>query len=61
MEYCGGGDLSAFIRSRRTLSEYLAKRFLQQIGKWKDLEELQMHIFNRYSMSFIKYKDNIFF
>ncbi len=34
MEYCCGGDLSHFIRSHRTLSEYMAKRLLQQIGMY---------------------------
>ncbi|CAD5116553.1 DgyrCDS5431 [Dimorphilus gyrociliatus] len=32
MEYCSGGDLSHFITAKRTLSEYLARRFLQQIA-----------------------------
>lgn len=35
MEYCSGGDLSNFIRSKRTLPENILKRFLQQIGKCK--------------------------
>lgn len=34
MEYCSGGDLSDFIRMHRTLSEYHAKRLMQQIGKY---------------------------
>ena len=33
MEYCSGGDLSHFIRSKRTLPEYTVKRFLQQLVK----------------------------
>ncbi|XP_061174418.1 serine/threonine-protein kinase ULK3-like [Saccostrea echinata] len=33
MEYCSGGDLSNFIRSKRTLPENILKRFLQQIAK----------------------------
>ncbi|XP_041370529.1 serine/threonine-protein kinase ULK3-like [Gigantopelta aegis] len=33
MEYCSGGDLSHFIRSRRTLPERIVKRFLQQIAQ----------------------------
>ncbi|XP_014675720.1 PREDICTED: serine/threonine-protein kinase ULK3-like [Priapulus caudatus] len=33
MEYCSGGDLSAFIKLSRCLSEKLAKRFLQQLAK----------------------------
>eukprot|EP00058_Branchiostoma_floridae_P009420 XP_002594908.1 hypothetical protein BRAFLDRAFT_110776 [Branchiostoma floridae] len=32
MEYCSGGDLSRFIHSKRTLPEYLAKRFGQQLA-----------------------------
>ena len=32
MEYCGGGDLSNFIRSRKTLTEIEVKYFLQQLG-----------------------------
>jgi serine/threonine protein kinase len=33
MEYCGGGDLSHFIRSKQTLTEATAKRFLRQLGR----------------------------
>ena len=33
LEWCSGGDLSRFIRSRRILPERVARRFLQQIGK----------------------------
>ncbi len=32
MEYCSGGDLSAFIRSRRTIPEKYVRRFVQQIA-----------------------------
>ncbi|CAI8024784.1 Serine/threonine-protein kinase ULK3 [Geodia barretti] len=32
MEYCSGGDLSNFIRSRNTLAEVEAKYFLQQLA-----------------------------
>lgn len=32
MEYCGGGDLSRYLRTRRVLSEDLCKRFLQQLA-----------------------------
>lgn len=32
MEYCGGGDLLDFIRSRKTLTEVKVKYFLQQLG-----------------------------
>jgi serine/threonine protein kinase len=32
MEYCAGGDLSAFIKSRRTIPEKYVRRFVQQIG-----------------------------
>ena len=32
MEYCSGGDLSEFIRSRRALPERVARKFLQQLG-----------------------------
>ena len=31
-EYCNGGDLCNFIRSRKRLSEVQAKHFLQQLG-----------------------------
>ncbi|GFR79570.1 serine/threonine-protein kinase ULK3 [Elysia marginata] len=31
MEFCSGGDLSRFIRSKRALPETIVKRFLQQI------------------------------
>lgn len=33
LEWCSGGDLSRFIRSRRILPERVAKRFLQQMGE----------------------------
>ena len=33
MEYCSGGDMSMFIRSRQQLSEARARPFVQQIGK----------------------------
>lgn len=33
LEWCSGGDLSRFIRSRRILPEIVARRFLQQIGE----------------------------
>uniref|UniRef100_A0A0B6ZPW0 Serine/threonine-protein kinase ULK3 n=1 Tax=Arion vulgaris TaxID=1028688 RepID=A0A0B6ZPW0_9EUPU len=32
MEYCSGGDLSRFIRSKRALPEPIVKRFVQQIA-----------------------------
>lgn len=32
MEFCGGGDLSHFIRSKRALPERIVRKFLQQIG-----------------------------
>lgn len=32
MEYCPGGDLSSFIKSRRTIPEKYVRRFVQQIG-----------------------------
>ncbi|XP_012946852.1 serine/threonine-protein kinase ULK3 [Aplysia californica] len=32
MEFCSGGDLSRFIRSKRALPEHIVKRFLQQIA-----------------------------
>ena len=32
MEYCGGGDLSRFIRTRQSLSEPVCRRFLQQLA-----------------------------
>uniref|UniRef100_A0A3B3X2W7 Serine/threonine-protein kinase ULK3 n=1 Tax=Poecilia mexicana TaxID=48701 RepID=A0A3B3X2W7_9TELE len=32
LEWCSGGDLSRFIRSRRILPESVARRFLQQIA-----------------------------
>jgi serine/threonine-protein kinase ULK/ATG1 len=32
MEYCQGGDLSNFIKSRRTIPEKYVRRFLQQIA-----------------------------
>uniref|UniRef100_H3D300 non-specific serine/threonine protein kinase n=1 Tax=Tetraodon nigroviridis TaxID=99883 RepID=H3D300_TETNG len=32
LEWCSGGDLSRFIRSRRILPERVARRFLQQIA-----------------------------
>ena len=34
MEFCSGGDLSQFIRTKRTLSEYVTKKFLQQLGMY---------------------------
>lgn len=33
MEFCGGGDLSRFLRLKRRLDELLVQRFLQQLGK----------------------------
>ncbi|XP_055343291.1 serine/threonine-protein kinase ULK3-like isoform X2 [Paramacrobiotus metropolitanus] len=33
LEYCSGGDLSNFIRTRRRLPEAICRRFVQQIGK----------------------------
>lgn len=33
LEWCSGGDLSCFIRSRKILPERVARRFLQQMGK----------------------------
>lgn len=33
LEWCSGGDLSRFIRSRRILPERVARLFLQQIGE----------------------------
>jgi serine/threonine protein kinase len=38
MEFCSGGDLSNFIRSRRTIPEKYVRRFLQQIGKLKEMK-----------------------
>ena len=32
MEYCPGGDLSSFIKSRRTIPEKYVRRFVQQIA-----------------------------
>ena len=32
MEYCGGGDLSNFIKRKRRLPEIVCKRFLQQLA-----------------------------
>ena len=32
MEFCGGGDLSDFIRSRKTLPEKVARKFVRQLG-----------------------------
>eukprot|EP00061_Rhincodon_typus_P015873 g43793.t1 len=32
MEFCAGGDLSHFIRTRRALPEGVARRFLQQLA-----------------------------
>jgi serine/threonine protein kinase len=32
LEFCAGGDLSSFIKSRRTIPEKYVKRFVQQIG-----------------------------
>ena len=32
MEYCSGGDLSTFIKSRRTIPEKYVRRFVQQIA-----------------------------
>lgn len=33
LEWCSGGDLSRFIRSRRILPERVARLFLQQMGE----------------------------
>lgn len=40
MEYCAGGDLSAFIKSRRTIPEKYVRRFVQQIGMVLKLRRL---------------------
>jgi len=32
LEFCGGGDLSKLIKSRKKLPEYFVKRFLQQLA-----------------------------
>ncbi|KAL8595819.1 hypothetical protein ACOMHN_012237 [Nucella lapillus] len=32
MEFCGGGDLSHFVKSKRALPERIVRKFLQQIG-----------------------------
>ena len=32
MEYCGGGDLSRFVKSRKALAEAVCKKFLQQVA-----------------------------
>ena len=32
MEYCQGGDLSTFIKSRRTIPEKYVRKFIQQIA-----------------------------
>lgn len=37
MEFCAGGDLSRFIRTRRILPEKVARIFLQQLGKGPSL------------------------
>jgi serine/threonine-protein kinase ULK/ATG1 len=37
MEYCSGGDLSRFIQAKRTLPEWIARKFLRQLGKGKTL------------------------
>lgn len=42
MEYCAGGDLSTFIRSRRTIPEKYVRRFVQQIGKYEYDYKLKM-------------------
>lgn len=36
LEFCGGGDLSKLIKSRKKLPEYFVKRFLQQLGNIKN-------------------------
>jgi serine/threonine protein kinase len=32
MEYCGGGDLSRYIKTHQRLPEKICRRFLQQLG-----------------------------
>lgn len=34
MEYCSGGDLSTFIKSRERLKESSARKFLRQLGEF---------------------------
>ena len=34
MEYCDGGDLFAFIKSRNVLREKEARKFLRQLGNY---------------------------
>lgn len=38
MEYCAGGDMSMFIRSKQRLSEARVRPFVQQIGKTKSFQ-----------------------
>ena len=33
MEYCSGGDLYSFIRTKTVLKEKEARKFLRQLGK----------------------------
>ncbi len=46
MEYCQGGDLSNFIRSRRTIPEKYVRKFIQQIGKL--IITIQIKFFNNH-------------
>ena len=41
MEYCGGGDLSTFIRTRQRLKESVCRLFLQQLAS--ALQYLRQH------------------
>ena len=44
MEYCSGGDLSDFIKTRKVLTEVKVRYFLQQLGKQSSKTQLACQI-----------------
>lgn len=55
LEWCSGGDLSRFIRSRRILPERVARRFLQQMG-----QSLQVSFIDFFFFSFFEGVSTLF-
>jgi serine/threonine protein kinase len=66
MEYCPGGDLSSFIKSRQTIQAKYTRRFLQQIGTsvvWFDffflLELILSFVINKQKACALKHLHSI--
>ena len=61
MEYCAGGDMSMFIRSRQLLSEARVRPFVKQIGRILQLSVIIFKLPGRFigskSVKIFKWKD----